>query len=93
MEQNRSKKKKEKKEKIKYIDDGSSLSDMSGLTRDTGFGTFSGKKKSAKSPHVRSPFRSQWETYIQSVRMMFVPMLVVIGILCIAFLLLYLFMK
>lgn len=100
---------KKKKEKITYIDDGSSLADLSGVSRDIGFGSIPGKKKDQKSaPHAqkkeksmptprpvrqRSSFRAQWETYTQSVRMMFFPMLVVIGILCVAFLLLYLLMR
>lgn len=89
------KKEKKQKQKITYIDDGSSISDMSGVSRNSGFGFHSGKKASGQPKPIRrrSTFREQWNTYVQSVRMMFFPMLVVIGIICVVFLLMYLFLR
>ena len=95
---------KKEKEKIVYIDDGSSLADMSGVSRDIGFGTLpagkSGGRDAKKAPpRRRNPYAAgpesctPWQTYIRSVRMMIVPMLAVLGILCVAFLLMYLFLR
>ena len=66
-----SKNKDKKKEKITYIDDGSSFTDMSGVPR----------RKSLfnndYSYHPRSTFKEQFRTYINACKMMFFPMLVV----------------
>jgi hypothetical protein len=72
---------KKKKEKTVYIDDGSTISDMSALggrsyRRDGSFG--------------RPTFRDCFRTYICAVKMMLLPMLVTIGIIAVAFLLIYL---
>lgn len=72
---------KKKKEKITYIDDGRSLADMSGVS-----GGFSWKKKSTSSRA-----RDIWRTYWNATKMMFLPMLVVIGFLIAAFLITALF--
>lgn len=69
------KKEKKKKEKITYIDDGRSFADMSGVQ-----GGFNFAKKGASA----SP-KEIWETYWSAVKMMFKPMLVVIGFLCAVF--------
>ena len=69
------KKDRKKKEKITYIDDGRSFADMSNVTG--GFGRFG-------SGTTSSP-REIWETYWMAVKMMFKPMLVVIGFLCVVF--------
>ena len=69
------KKDKKKKEKITYIDDGRSFADMSNVTG--GFGKF--------GPGTTSSFKDIWETYWSAVKMMFKPMLVVIGFLCVIF--------
>lgn len=75
-------KKKNKKEKITYIDDGRSLADMSGL---------SSKKSSfsSSSYRPRSTLKEQFRTYIEACKMMFLPMLVVMGFICVLFLLLW----
>ena len=79
-----------KKEKVVYIDDGSTIADMSGI---------GGKKSEKKSEQnkfnpngirPRATFREQWKTYTDAVKMMFLPMLAVLGMLAIAFLLVYL---
>ena len=66
---------KKKKEKIKYIDDGRSFADMSGVTGGMNF----------SSKGTTSSFKDIWSTYWGAVRMMFRPMLVVIGFLCVIY--------
>lgn len=78
------KEKKKKKEKVTYIDDGRTIADMSGV----GFGGYASDKNRPKSSA-----RDKWRTYWEAVKMMFVPMLVTLGIICVAFLLLYLAMS
>lgn len=73
--------KKPKKEKIAYIDDGRTLADMSNVT---------GGMRWKKQP-TSSRFRDIWHTYWQATKMMFLPMLVVIGFLIVAFLITALF--
>lgn len=68
--------KRPKKEKITYIDDGRTIADMSNVSGGMGW------KKSSSS----SRFRDIWRTYWNAVKMMFLPMLVVIGFLIVAFL-------
>lgn len=76
-------KKKAKKEKITYIDDGSSIADMSGVPK--------GKSNlfSSNSYKPRSTLKEQFRTYIEACKMMFLPMLVVMGFICVLFLLLW----
>ncbi len=70
-----------KKEKITYIDDGRTLADMSGV---------SGHRLTRST--VRTPGRGKaiWATYWNAVKMMFLPMLAVIGALVVLYGLLYL---
>ncbi len=70
-----SKNNKKKKQKIKYIDDGRTIADMSGLP----------ERKWTKKGTTSSP-REIWATYCSAVKMMFKPMLVVIGFLLLAYL-------
>ena len=81
---------KKKKEKIVYIDDGSTIADMSSI---------SGKKSEKKAEQSkfnpngirpRAPFKEQWKTYTDAVKMMFLPMLAVLGIIALAYLLVFL---
>ena len=72
-------KKREKKEKIRYIDDGRTLADMSGLR---------GVDKRYTGP--KGGFKAQLTTYWNTVKLMFVPMLVTIGIISLAFLIMWL---
>ena len=78
------KEKKKKKEKVVYVDDGRTIADMSGV----GLGGYS-----SKNGRRRSTAREKWRTYWEAVKMMFVPMLVVLGIITVTFLLLYLAMS
>ena len=66
---------KKKKEKVVYIDDGRTIADMSNLPN-------------AKMPNYNtgiSTFKDKWITYWSAVKMMVVPMLIMVGILCVAF--------
>lgn len=63
------KEKKPQKEKIKYIDDGRTIADMSNVS--------GGEKWTKKG--TTSTLREIWETYWCAVKMMFKPMLVVFG--------------
>ena len=94
-------KSKPKKEKIIYIDDGSTIADMSGVGRGKKSsvegsdnaarnGAAQPKKKVASAPvRIRPTFGECFKTYIESVKMMFLPMLAVLGILALAFLIIY----
>ena len=81
-----SKDKKKKKQKTVYIDDGRTIADMSGLgrTRD------SGEPKFDRNGRRRATAREQFETYKAAVKTMLLPMFITIGIICVAFGLLYL---
>lgn len=85
------KKQKKKKEKITYIDDGRTIADMSGTTK--GGAILPGNTGKSKSGRSNSTFKDVWKTYWGAVKMMLVPMLVTLGIISVAFLLMYLFMK
>ena len=71
---------KKKKSKKVYIDDGSTIADMSNLRAQGLRG--SGTRR-------RASFREQFRTYISAVKLMFLPMLAVLGIIALAFLLVY----
>ena len=71
---------KKKKEKIRYIDDGRSIADMSGVG-----GAFSGSKA---PKYYRSSAKERWQTYTDAVRRMFVPMLVVVCAIVIIYMIL-----
>ena len=70
-----------KKEKVKYIDDGRTIADMSGLR--TG--------PRLKSNPYRPPLKVKdvLKTYFSAVKMMFMPMLVVIVGICVIYMILY----
>ena len=76
--------KKEKKAKVVYIDDGSTVADMT--PRDE-----NGKKRQPRAhsyaPHA--PLRDQLRTFTDAQRMMLLPMCVMLGIIALAFLILY----
>lgn len=72
------KEKKQKKEKIRYIDDGRTIADMSGVHDRMSWA----KKGTSSRPG------DIWRTYWNAVRMMFLPMLVVIGFLVVLYLIL-----
>lgn len=62
------------KEKITYIDDGSTVADMRGTTRN-------GDKSGYKPPRRRSTFSEKMSTYFAAMRAMVLPMLVVLAVM------------
>ena len=71
---------KKKKTKTVYYDDGRSLADMSGV----------GNRGKQPPRMSKSTWKERWRTYFESVKMMLLPMLVVLGLVALAFGLLYL---
>ena len=74
---------KNSKSKTKYVDDGSTIVDMSPLDN-YGFRAHGGSK---------STFKEKFTTYISTVKLMILPMLITIGIITAAYLLLYLLLS
>ena len=72
-------KKKKKKERVKYIDDGRTIADMSALS--------GANKKYQKS---KGTAKEQLTTYWNAVKLMFVPMMITIGIISAVFLIMWL---
>ncbi len=66
--------KKSKKKKVKYIDDGRTIADMSSL----GGG-------SSLPPLQRSSLKEQAKTYLNTCKMMLIPMFVVMAAICVIF--------
>ena len=92
MKNEKSKAEKKKKEKIIYIDDGSTVFDMSGLqqTKKPIFPDIHGYNASKRRQKSPSRWKAIVRTYVDSVKMMLLPMLVFIGIIAVAFFLLWL---
>lgn len=80
---------KKKKEKITYIDDGSTLADMSGLRGNTPLRRplqpSYGKQK--REPTTRAG--AIWQTYVAAVRSMIGPMLIFLGGMSVLFFLIW----
>ena len=70
-----------KKEKVIYVDDGRTLADMSGL---------SGPRLTRNPAKPKNRFKEVWATYWNAVKMMFLPMLAVIGALVVLYGVMYL---
>ena len=90
-------KEKKKREKVVWVDDGRTIADMSNLpTRGFGRSLSDARPKKEMSESEKQFYRSnpKWReylaTYFAAVKMMILPMLVTIGILSLAFLILYL---
>lgn len=75
-----SKKAKKKKKKVTYVDDGSTIVDMSAV---------SGRSRSMNI-NERGGCRAQWQTYVRAARSMMMPMLVTMGAICVVFGVIYL---
>ncbi len=83
------KNKKKKKTKNVYIDDGRTIADMSGLNQKrSGYGTELPGTRSG-----RGTFKEHMQTYFNACRTMFLPMLATMGIITVAFLILYLILE
>ena len=80
---------KKKKEKITYVDDGSTLADMSGLKGNTPLrrSVQPSYEKQKREPTTRAG--AIWQTYIVAVRTMIGPMLVVLGGVSVIFFLIW----
>ena len=74
---------KNNKSKQKHVDDGSTIVDMSALDN---YGLRAGGGS-------KSTFKERFKTYIDTVKLMIIPMLVTIGIITVAYLLLYLLLS
>lgn len=74
-------KNKGKKTKPVYIDDGSSIANMSDLRKP--------KAPRLGAPRPNATLKEQAQTYIAAVKMMFLPMLAVLGLLALAYLIVY----
>ncbi len=75
------KQKKPKKEKIRYVDDGSTVVDMQPLE--------DANRRPGQKPRERGAkgtLREQMRTYVAAVRLMFVPMMVTLGLIFLSFL-------
>ena len=72
-------KKNNEKKKTVYVDDGRTIADMSGV----------GTPRKKREDRPRATYRDMFETYIAAVKLMFLPMLVVLGIIAAAFLIIY----
>lgn len=70
-----------KKEKIKYIDDGRTIADMSGIQ--------TGPRLTSNPYRPKPKFKDVWKTYWSAVKMMLVPMIVVITAICITYMVFY----
>ena len=75
-----SKQENQQKNKTVYIDDGTSFADMSAFRKPD-------VPKSNGREHAT--FKEMFETYINAVKLMFLPMLAVLGIIALAYLILY----
>ena len=74
-------KKKQKKQKVIYYDDNSTIADMSNIPH-------ARKPDAPRAP--RSTFREKMKTYFSAVKMMIFPMCVVLFVLAVLFLILML---
>ena len=91
MSKNKKKQKKER-EKITWIDDGSTVADMSGVGRGLGGNRPSKPKPTNKKGKPMNRFQECATTYFGAMKMMFIPMLVTLGIICLVFLILWILM-
>ena len=83
------KEKKSKKEKVIYIDDGSTVADMSGTRGNTPLRrpVQPSYKKQKRQPTTRAG--SIWQTYVSAVRSMIGPMLIFLGGMSVVFFLIW----
>ena len=79
--------KKEKKEKVRYYDDGRTLADMSQVQK----GLFEGQKRDPLKP--RSTAKDKWNTYWAAVRLTFPTMVTFLVVICVLYAILYLLLQ
>ena len=91
MGKSKEKNTKKKKEKIIYVDDGRTIADMSALN---GKKREKGAKEAPKANYLgKATIKEQLETYFGAVKLMFLPMLAVLGVLAVAFVILYIILS
>ena len=83
---------KKKREKITWIDDGSTVADMSGVGKGLGGNRPDKPKPTTKKGKPMNRFQECAATYFGAMKMMFMPMLAVLGVICLVFFLLWIFM-
>lgn len=83
---------KKKREKITWIDDGSTVVDMSPVGKGLGGNRPNKQKPLTKRGKPMNRFQECSATYFGAVKMMFVPMLITLGIICLVFLILWILM-
>lgn len=86
------KKNKNKKEKVVYYDDGSTVSDMSKVGGIYGrkIGSSGGNERENRYYKPRSSFSDKAKTYFEAVKLMIKPMLIVLIAISVVFLILFL---
>ena len=99
------KNKKKKKVKTVYIDDGSTIADMSGVSgaRPRAFGSRPKSKhdhnnnnapsKDSGAVYTGNKFKDSFRTYFRAVKLMIFPMLVTMGIITAAFLIVWILLN
>lgn len=92
MSKKKQKNPKKKREKITWVDDGSTVVDMSDIGRGLGGNRQAKPKPTTKKGKPMNRFQECAATYFGAMKMMFVPMLVVLGIICLVFLVLWILM-
>lgn len=73
-----------KKEKIVWIDDGRTIADMSGVP-----GGCKKTSNSSKPARYHAPLREQLRTFFDAIGFLLLPALSILGILAVAFLIVY----
>ena len=89
MSKKKKKNQKKKREKITWVDDGSTVVDMSDVGRGLGGNRKNTPRPTTKRGKPMNRFQECAATYVGAVKMMFGPMLVVLGIICLVFLFLW----
>lgn len=92
MSKKKKKNQKKKREKITWVDDGSTVADMSSVGKGLGGNRQSNPKPTTKKGKPMNRFQECAATYFGAMKMMFVPMLVVLGIICLVFFVLWILM-
>lgn len=80
---------KKEKQKVTYIDDGSTLFDMSGVGRRPAGQLLPPMHGGREKPEPRTRTGKIWRTYCDAVRAMISPMLVVLGAMAVLFFLVW----
>lgn len=80
---------KKKKEKVTYVDDGSTVADMSGVRGNTPLRRPVQPSYKKQKPRPTTRAGSIWQTYVSAVRSMIGPMLIFLGGMSVVFFLIW----